>query len=171
MNIISAIAASMALGAADTQAEHVERALIVGGGEVSIGSKTYTSGLRATPESNSFCSGALISPIHVLTAASCTGYRELGFVAVGTHCLNGTLDGEAIKVMGAKNHTLYNSTSLSYDFAVLMLEKPSKFTPVKPPKADHSNITPGMWSSALGWGISSYPNRTDAYELQSLWHF
>ncbi|KAE9099967.1 hypothetical protein PF010_g14999 [Phytophthora fragariae] len=87
----------------------------MGGGEVPIGTKAYVVGLLTTAEGNSFCGGALISPTHVLTTASCTSFEQGSsiphWVAVGTHYINGTKDGERIKIVGAKNHTMYNSTN------------------------------------------------------------
>ncbi|GMF14138.1 unnamed protein product [Phytophthora lilii] len=171
MQVISTlVAASLAFGAVATSAnaEHVQRQLILGGGEVPIGTKTYTAGLRSTADGNTFCGGSLITPTHVLTTAACTGFQEVGFVAVGTHYINGTKDGEQIKIVSAQNHTMYNATSGSNDFAVLTLEKPSKFIPVKLPAANGSDIIPGMWSKVMGWGDTSFPNGTRSNELRSV---
>ncbi|KAE8961806.1 hypothetical protein PR001_g29925 [Phytophthora rubi] len=169
MKIISTLAAaSIALGAVSAETEHVERALILGGGEVPIGTKAYAAGIRTTANGDTYCGGALITPKHVLTTASCTGFEAPNYVAVGTHYINGTKDGEQIKVVSAQNHTLFNSTSLSYNFGVLTLEKPSKFSPIKLPAADNSDIIPGMWSKVMGWGDTSYPNGTSSNGLQSV---
>ncbi|KAE9328141.1 hypothetical protein PF008_g16242 [Phytophthora fragariae] len=125
----------------------------MGGGEVPIGTKAYVVGLLTTAEGNSFCGGALISPTHVLTTASCTSFEQGSsiphWVAVGTHYINGTKDGERIKIVGAKNHTI-------------------KFSPIKLPAADDSDITPGMWSKVMGWGDTSFPNGTPSNGLQSV---
>ncbi|KAG2778206.1 hypothetical protein Pcac1_g11520 [Phytophthora cactorum] len=167
MKVIATIAAaSMALGAAN--ADHTSRQLILGGGVIPSGTKTYTAGIRTTADGDTYCGGSLISPTHVLTTSICTGYKEPKFVSVGTHYLNGTQDGEQIKVVSAQNHTSLNFSSSTYDFALLTLEKPSKFTPVKLPKADDSDIKPGMWSKAMGWGVTSYPNGSLSYELQGV---
>ncbi|RQM30601.1 hypothetical protein B5M09_012955, partial [Aphanomyces astaci] len=40
-------------------------------------------------------------------------------------------DGERIKVKQAIKHPKYNAGTTSYDFAILILEKPSKFPPVQ----------------------------------------
>ncbi|KAI9980443.1 hypothetical protein PInf_026303 [Phytophthora infestans] len=159
-------AASLALGA--VAGEHVERQLILGGSEVPIGTKTYATGIRSTADGNAFCAGALVSPTHVLTTAACTGFEPPKFVAVGTHYINGTKDGEQIKVVSAQNHTLNNASSASYDFALLTLEKPSKFSPIKLPNPDDSDIVAGMWTKVMGWGDTSYPNGTRSNELQSV---
>nr|CAJ90742.1 glucanase inhibitor protein [Phytophthora cinnamomi] len=118
------------------------------------------------------CGGALISPTHVLTTASCTAYEEGSSIphwaAVGTHYINGAKDGERIKIVSTKNHTLYNSSSFSYNFAVLTLENPSKFAPVKLPKADGSDIFPRGGRRLCRWGDTSYPNGKPSDELQSV---
>ncbi|KAG1686145.1 Glc7p regulatory subunit [Phytophthora capsici] len=171
MKVISTLAiASVALGTASAS-EHVERQLILGGGEVPIGTKAYAAGIRTTADGNSYCGGALVSPTHVLTTAACTGPTgpELpNFVAIGTHYINGTKDGEQIKVVSTQNHTLYNATSASYDFSILTLEKASKFAPISLPKPDDSDIIAGMWTKVMGWGDTSYPNGTRSNELQSV---
>ncbi|KAJ8576364.1 hypothetical protein ON010_g2850 [Phytophthora cinnamomi] len=173
MTVVFTVATALiALGAINVEAEHVERSLILGGGKVPVGSKTYMVGLRTTAEGDTFCGGALISPTHVLTTASCTAYEEGSSIphwaAVGTHYINGAKDGERIKIVSTKNHTLYNSSSFSYNFAVLTLENPSKFAPVKLPKADGSDIFPRVWSKVMGWGDTSYPNGKPSDELQSV---
>lgn len=104
----------------------------------------------------------------MLTTASCTGVKETAFAAIGTHYINGTSDGEQIKVVKAQNHTGFNDLTLTYDVAVLTLERPSKFTPVKLPAANDSDIIPGMWSKVLGWGDTSYPNGTRSHELMGV---
>ncbi|KAF1784150.1 Peptidase S1, PA clan [Phytophthora cactorum] len=146
MKISSTIAvASLALRAVATSParEHVERQPILGGGEVPIGTKTYTAGIHTTPDGITYCGG--------------------------THYINGTKDGEQIKVVSAQNHTLNNVTIMSYDFALLTLEKPSKFTPIHLPKTDDSDIIAGMWTKVMmGWGDTSFPNGTRSNELQSV---
>ncbi|EGZ06493.1 serine protease trypsin-like protein [Phytophthora sojae] len=57
---------------------------ILGGWKIPQGSKTYVTGLRSTvdpksPDDFSFCGGALISPTHVLTTASCTTTASANF--------------------------------------------------------------------------------------------
>ncbi|RLN47301.1 hypothetical protein BBJ29_009730 [Phytophthora kernoviae] len=44
----------------------------------------------------------------------------------------------------------------------------NKFTPVKLPAADGSDIKPGGWSTVMGWGEATYPNGTFSYELQGV---
>lgn len=168
-SITTASFALILFGVGAASADHASRVLVLGGGAVPSGTKTYTTGIRATIDGDSFCGGSLISPTHVLTTTACIGYtKPANWVSVGTHYLNGTHDGEQIKVVSAQNHTGFNSTSGSYDVALLRLERPSKFMPVKLPAADDSDVIPGMRSNLVGWGYTSYPNGTKAYELQGV---
>ncbi|OWZ12641.1 Glucanase inhibitor protein, partial [Phytophthora megakarya] len=169
MKVFSTIAAtSLAIGAV-AASEHTERQLVLGGGIIPAGTKTYVAGIRSTADGDTYCGGSLISPTQVLTTTMCTRHQAPNFVSVGTHYLNGTQDGEQIKVVKAQNHTDFNQTSGAYDFALLTLEKPSnKFAPVKLPKADDTDIVPGMWSKAMGWGWTSYPNGSLSYEMQGV---
>ncbi|KAL3664581.1 GLC7-interacting protein 2 [Phytophthora oleae] len=153
--IATIAAASLAIGA--VTADHTSRQLILGGGVIPSGSKAYTAGIRSTAGGDSYCGGSLISPTHVLTTTICTTHQQPNFVSVGTHYLNGTQDGEQLKVVSVHNHTDFNKSSGAYDFALLTLEKPSKFSPVKLPKADDTDIIPGI-----------YPNGSLSYELQGV---
>ncbi|GMF59791.1 unnamed protein product [Phytophthora fragariaefolia] len=170
MKVITTVAAaSMAIGAVTANIDASHRQLILGGGVIPSGKKTYNVGIRSTAAGDTYCGGSLVSPTHVLTTTMCTTHAKPNFVSVGTHYLNGTKDGEQIKVLSVQNHTDFNKTGKSeYDFALLTLEKPSKFTPVKLPKVDDSDIKPGMWSKAMGWGWTSFPNGSASYELQGV---
>ncbi|OWZ00421.1 Serine protease trypsin-like protein [Phytophthora megakarya] len=168
MKIFSTIAATSLVIGAVTSSEHTERKLILGGKPVAAGTKTYVAGIRSTANGDTFCGGSLISPTHVLTSVLCTSGHPPNFVSVGSHYINGTQDGEQIKVIKAQNHTEYNSTDAYNDFAILTLEKPSKFTPINLPKADDSDIIPGMWTKAMGWGQTTYPNGTYSNTLQNV---
>ncbi|KAG7378958.1 hypothetical protein PHYPSEUDO_009271 [Phytophthora pseudosyringae] len=154
MKVISTlISASLMLGSV---------AALLGGQKVPQGSKTYTTGLRTTidPKSAddfSFCGGALISPTHVLTTASCTTTAKANYVSVGAHYVNGDKDGDEIKVASVKNHPHFNADTLANDFAILTLSKPSKYKSVKLPAPGGGDIKSGMWGTAMGWGLTSAP--------------
>jgi secreted trypsin-like serine protease len=149
-------------------------AAMLGGQKVPQGAKTYVTGLRTTvdPKSQddfSFCGGALISPTHVLTTASCTTTANAKYVSVGAHYVNGGEDGDEIKVVSVQNHPHFNPETLANDFAVLKLAKPSKYKPVKLPAPGGSDIKTGMWANAMGWGLTSAPpNGMGSEELLSL---
>ncbi|KAG3086760.1 hypothetical protein PI125_g18849 [Phytophthora idaei] len=146
MKIVStAVFGSLAIGSVTA---------ILGGEIVPQSSKTYTTNLRLTADGNSVCGGALISPDHVLTAASCMGQGP-AFVAVGTHYVNGTKDGEQIKIASSQQHPKFYGPNLKYDLAVLTLEKPSKISPVQLPKSDDTDLKLGVWTISMGWGSAN----------------
>ncbi|KAF1323891.1 Serine protease trypsin-like protein, partial [Globisporangium splendens] len=127
--------------------------LILGGTIVPVGSNTYTSGIRSTAAGTDFCGGSLITPKHVLTAAHC--YGSIKYVAVGTHYLSGSSDGERIAVVKQTRHPNYASSTNSYDFLVLELASASSYTPVALAKSDDSDIVVGATATVLGWGTTS----------------
>ncbi|EGZ06453.1 hypothetical protein PHYSODRAFT_532340 [Phytophthora sojae] len=167
MKAISAL--KTALVAVGTVGVHMERSLIMGGGFPAEQRRTQpASGQRPK-------GGALVSSIHVVTAASCNSYvfrpSVPEWVAVGAvvaRYVNGSKDGEQIKVVSAVNDPLYNPGNFSYNFAVLTLEKPSTFAPIKLPAVDDSDIGPRMRSKAMGWGNTSYPDSARANKLQGI---
>ncbi|KAK1940601.1 Trypsin 5G1 [Phytophthora citrophthora] len=167
MKTISALTvATIALGA--VSGSPVERQLVAGGNEVPVGTKAYTTGVRFTPDGANFCGGILVTPNLVLTTATCTSIQEARFVSVGSHFSNGSMDGEQIEVHHAENHTFYNSSTASYDFALLTLLNASSIAPVKLPQSDDSDIAPGVWANVMGWGEKSFGNGTRSNELQSV---
>ncbi|KAG3136648.1 hypothetical protein PI126_g17726 [Phytophthora idaei] len=128
--------------------------LILGGGIVPPGTKTYTTGVRPTANGTDFCGGSLVTPTHVLTAAHCMA-GDIQYVSVGTHFLSGTEDGEQIKVVNKTRHPKYASETNSYDFLVLELEKPSSFPPVALAKSNDSDVAAGGNATVMGWGATA----------------
>ncbi|KAG1706845.1 hypothetical protein DVH05_027697 [Phytophthora capsici] len=139
--------------AATNQDTH--RRLILGGTLVPAKAKPYMVGLRNSADGESFCGGSLVSPIHVLTASRCTS-NNIRWASIGTRYLNGTEDGEQIKVVSVLNHPNYSvSIANSDDFALLELETASSFRPVKLAAADDSDFKSGAAATALGWGLTN----------------
>ncbi|RLN50223.1 hypothetical protein BBJ29_010063, partial [Phytophthora kernoviae] len=146
--------------------ENVERKLVIGGQTVPVGTKTYTTGIRSTVDGDNICGGSLISPTHVLTSSQCS-YKDIRWVSVGSHFLNGTQDGEQIKVVSIMNHPKYDPDLLSNDFMILELQKPTLFTPVTLAAADDSDYVAGEDATVLGWGYTTN-NGPFSYELNSV---
>jgi secreted trypsin-like serine protease len=153
------VAALLAVTAVVAQASDTQP-LILGGKVVPAGKKTYTVGLRHSPTDVSLCGGSLISPTHVLTAGHCTGYE---YVSIGSHYRNGSSDGERIAVKKETRHPDFYFRYLSYDFNVIELASPSKFTPVPLLTADPETLA-GQTATALGWGRTT-EGGTESNEL------
>ncbi|RLN93039.1 hypothetical protein BBJ28_00027198, partial [Nothophytophthora sp. Chile5] len=128
--------------------------LILGGTVVPSGTKTYTTGIRATAGGSDFCGGSLITPTHVLTAAHCMD-GNIQYVSVGTHYLSGTRDGEQIKVKSKTRHPNFSSDTMAHDFLILELATASTFTPIALAAADDSDITVGNTATVMGWGVTT----------------
>jgi secreted trypsin-like serine protease len=124
--------------------------LIVSGTIVPAGTKTYQVGLRMSATSGSECGGTLITPTHVLSAAHCAGFAK--FISIGSHFRSGASDGERIAVKKEIIHPKYiDDFVVTYDYSILELESPSKFTPVKLFSADSETFV-GTNATVMGWG-------------------
>ncbi|OWZ05198.1 Glucanase inhibitor protein [Phytophthora megakarya] len=159
MKFLSTVAISLLLGVASA---------ILGGEVVPNGTKTYTAGLRTFPNSTTFCAGALISPTHVLTSAICD-QRTINYVTVGAHNVNGTNDGEVIKVKAVHIHPNFdiNATiqTWAWDYAIVTLEKPSTFSPVNI-SSNISDVREGMPLTVIGWGVFNCEDEYYPIELR-----
>ncbi|KAF4138164.1 Trypsin [Phytophthora infestans] len=104
---------------------------------VPSGTKTYVAGLRDSAEGNNVCYASLISPSHLLVGTYCVS-GNIPWASVGSHYVNGTQDGEQIRVIAKLNHPKSSNSNFSHDFAVLVLEKPGSFKPVALASADEN---------------------------------
>ncbi|KAF1323922.1 Serine protease trypsin-like protein, partial [Globisporangium splendens] len=138
--------------------------LILGGTIVPVGSNTYTSGIRSTAAGTDFCGGTLITPKHVLTAAHCSE-GNIKYVAVGTHYLSGSTDGERIAVTKKTIHPNNNADTMAYDFMILELASASTYTPAKLDAS--SGAVVGATATVLGWGVTT-ENGSQSRELRQV---
>ncbi|RHY83444.1 hypothetical protein DYB37_011963 [Aphanomyces astaci] len=140
-----ALAAVAAFAAADIE--------IVNGTVVPIGKYTYVTGLRPNETAASICGASLVAPKILVTAAHCVTRPWSTYASIGSHYLNGTKDGERIKIVKRTLHPKYNkATRHDYDVAVIELETESKFPPVKLNWDEDQFTAPGVVSWVRGFG-------------------
>ncbi|TDH72226.1 hypothetical protein CCR75_009674 [Bremia lactucae] len=155
--LFTTVISAFALISAPARASPIDirRKLILGGSVVKGHEKPYMVGLRSSETGKIFCGGALVSSTHVLAASRCT-MKDIRWASIGSHTRSGNNDGELLKVMSVMNHPNYSlNIEFSHDFALLELERPSSFAPVKLAAADDSDFKEGAMATAIGFGLTS----------------
>ncbi|RHY96230.1 hypothetical protein DYB37_012036 [Aphanomyces astaci] len=128
---------------------------IINGTVAPIGKHLFVTGLRATEVGQSICGAALIAPKVLLTSASCLK-SYFAFASVGSHYLQGNVDGERIKIVKKTAHPQFNATSFEYDFAIFELETAVKIAaPVKVAFDDDEYAPPNTIARVRGWGLNA----------------
>ncbi len=180
---VAALLACAAALAADAQDHETH---IVGGTAVPNGKYQFMASLQERkkgqlPAKEHFCGGTLIDSDSVLTAAHCAVYikREIPArklrIVVGLTVLNSD-QGQArgIRSLSAISvHPRYHGDgNFAYDAAVIKLEDPVRYNPIKLATADQNRLEkPGRMARIAGWGNTikqtppfhlepdNYPNR------------
>ncbi|KAG2883871.1 hypothetical protein PC117_g25925 [Phytophthora cactorum] len=133
-----------------------EESRIYGGSNADINKYPYVAALFVEgTDGVPFCGGTLIAPQYVLTTVPCLEWFPLDLqVSLGTPRGKGrkSRKAEQIRAVEAFRHPLHNSTWLTYDVALLKLEKPSTHKPARLCDADGSDNKPGTMATVLGWG-------------------
>lgn len=142
-----------------------KKPLIIGGDDEEI--ENYPSTVSFQVGKTHFCSGVVVSPLFVMTAA---------------HCLESWVEGKSVKVDGGSSkindnppfeikvkkyflHKHYSASDVTHDLAMAVLDKPIP----SPSIAIFANSTPnfGTQFTALGWGVHDTDVGKTSPHLQS----
>jgi len=97
------------------------------------------------------CTGTLLAPQIVLTAAHCVAPGDMPDVHIGAPV--GT--GQLIAVSNAIRHPSYDDATHAYDLAILQLAEPAGVTPVALPTATLDASFVGATARIVGFGVDA----------------
>jgi trypsin len=130
---------------------------IVGGGKADAAGWSFAVALEQ--KRRLICTGSLIAPRQVLTAAHCAkgGKRKQLSVLAGSPWISRQRRGRRIKVTAVAIDPTYNGRKVARDFAVLTLESAPVAVPIALPTVDESKTAtrPGRLLRSAGWGSRS----------------
>jgi secreted trypsin-like serine protease len=130
---------------------------IVGGGKADPVGWQFAIALEQ--KRHFICSGSLIAPTKVLTAAHCvkTGKRRQLSVFTGSPWISPRRRPPRTKVAQVAVDPRYNGRKDLHDFAVLTLATPSPVQPIELASEDESKLAtqPGQTVRSAGWGTRS----------------
>jgi secreted trypsin-like serine protease len=148
---------ALALLLATTAAGRPATPRIVGGGKADAVGWQFAIALEQ--KRHFICSGSLIAPTKVLTAAHCvkTGKRRQLSVLTGSPWISPKRRAPRTKVAQVVVDPRYNGRKDLHDFAVLTLATPSPAQPIELATQDESKLStqPGQTIRSAGWGTRS----------------
>jgi secreted trypsin-like serine protease len=136
------LAAALIAASLGTAANATQAGAIIGGKPADPGRWDFTVGLRADVGKRKafFCTGSLIAPKLVLTAAHCVrskGIRKLRVITGRTRVRNGK-SGQVLKVRQVRRFPTYKKNE-RHDIALLLLARPSRSQPIQLATAREAN--------------------------------
>ncbi|MFF5445283.1 S1 family peptidase [Streptomyces sp. NPDC012888] len=140
---------------------------IIGGGYASVSNYPYMAQIFAEDWQGrgSFCSGAVVGPRKIMTAAHCVVGKnwKRGVVVTGASHIadsNSLYGGKLFAVSKSWAHPYYNASKIDNDVAVLTLATSTTAKPLPVTTAnDWWSYRAGTWGTALGWGRTSSTNQ------------